>query len=272
MIHNLRAFVWSTRTERILGFNNCECSRGQLLGVQRNRQRTSVRSKRAAAGISDHINDVGWLVVVVDAGVESRERVQSARRGQPCWRIDREWQRESERERERKLETLCATVICDSPGSRRALRGNWKGVQSISHKSVCTARTLNAATLSSYSFDRKRREEAWEPRTYVLSVIPRSSTINPRVLPSPYSFPIRFFKEHHQWIRRITMVRSSLVHPTLLWPHSLPMNILNLRLYCNIFTLGVIESHATVASKSLKVLRKVLKSFTINSILCEKWL
>lgn len=30
----------------------------------------------------------------------------------------------------------------------------WKGVQSISHKSVCTARSPNAATLSSYSFDR----------------------------------------------------------------------------------------------------------------------
>lgn len=30
----------------------------------------------------------------------------------------------------------------------------WKGVQSISRKSVCTARSPNAATLSSYSFDR----------------------------------------------------------------------------------------------------------------------
>lgn len=29
----------------------------------------------------------------------------------------------------------------------------WKGVQSISRKSVCTARSPNAATLSSYSFD-----------------------------------------------------------------------------------------------------------------------
>lgn len=52
-------------------------------------------------------------------------------------------------------------------GCRRATRGGggyagrwctvleWKGVQSISRKSVCTARSPNAAaTLSSYSFDR----------------------------------------------------------------------------------------------------------------------
>lgn len=40
----------------------------------------------------------------------------------------------------------------DSRGAHTVVE--WKGVQSISRKSVCTARSPNAATLSSYSFDR----------------------------------------------------------------------------------------------------------------------
>lgn len=43
---------------------------------------------------------------------------------------------------------------CRGGGRGRAAFVEWKGVQSISHKSVCTARSPNAATLSSYSFDR----------------------------------------------------------------------------------------------------------------------
>lgn len=74
--------------------------------------------------------------------------------------------------RERRCEAACSIIstmlVRSWGGIKRAVaaerngdRGyrwctvvEWKGVQSISRKSVCTARSPNAATLSSYSFDR----------------------------------------------------------------------------------------------------------------------
>lgn len=61
----------------------------------------------------------------------------------------------------RCVRTAAAVVERERESERRGNQPllRWKGVQSISRKSVCTARTPNAATLSSYSFDRERERE-----------------------------------------------------------------------------------------------------------------